>query len=133
MNANAVLTKRENQIAELIAWGAAKKEIADQLCISERTVENTARSIYSKTEVTKANELSAWYFCTHFNISFALSPVKRQLTAVALLSLIMFSEFMTDDILVRVFRSRARSRTEARFSRARRKSEGDTFEYLPEL
>ena len=28
MNATATLTKRESEVAELIAWGASKKEIA---------------------------------------------------------------------------------------------------------
>lgn len=62
MNKDAKLTKRENQIAELIAWGSAKKEIADLLCISVNTVDNTARSIYEKIGVNKSNELSAWWF-----------------------------------------------------------------------
>lgn len=48
MRAEAGLTQRETQIAELLAWGAAKKEVADRLSISPRTVENTARNIYSK-------------------------------------------------------------------------------------
>ena len=59
MNQEAILTKRESEIAELIAWGATKKDVANRLFISERTVENTARSIYEKTGVTKSNELSA--------------------------------------------------------------------------
>lgn len=50
MRAEAGLTQRETQIAELLAWGAAKKEVADRLSISPRTVENTARNIYSKKE-----------------------------------------------------------------------------------
>ena len=48
MNQNAELSARETQVAELLAWGAAKKEVADRLNISTRTVENQARSIYGK-------------------------------------------------------------------------------------
>ena len=48
LNLRAELTRRETEIAELLAWGAAKKEVADQLQISPRTVENTARHIYEK-------------------------------------------------------------------------------------
>lgn len=54
MRAEAGLTQRETQIAELLAWGAAKKEVADRLSISPRTVENTARNIYSKIGIQKA-------------------------------------------------------------------------------
>ena len=34
MNYEAVLTPREEQVAELLAWGAAKKEVAARLFIS---------------------------------------------------------------------------------------------------
>ena len=37
MKLNAELTGRETQVAELLAWGVSKKEIADRLCIAERT------------------------------------------------------------------------------------------------
>ena len=70
MRAEAGLTQRETQIAELLAWGAAKKEVADRLSISPRTVENTARNIYSKIGIQKATELCVWWFCTHCGVSF---------------------------------------------------------------
>jgi len=85
MSATATLTKRENEIAEMIAWGATKKEVAMKLHISVRTVENTARSIYEKLGVTKSNELSAWWFCTVFKISSDLSPLRDKIAALALL------------------------------------------------
>lgn len=39
MKLNAKLSKRESQIAELLAWGASKKEVADKLFVSTRTIE----------------------------------------------------------------------------------------------
>ena len=45
MNASAVLTCRQDEIAELLSWGAIKKEVADYLHISVRTVENHTRQI----------------------------------------------------------------------------------------
>lgn len=75
MNAKANLTPRETEIAELFAWGATKKDVANHLFISERTVENHARSIYEKTGCNKVNELSAWWFCHRFCIPFSLSPI----------------------------------------------------------
>ena len=91
MNAIAKLTMRENEVAELFAWGAAKKEVASLLNVSERTVENHARSIYEKTGCGKVNELSAWWFCTHFNISFDLSPLRRTAIATAMTIMMIFA------------------------------------------
>lgn len=90
------LTKREAQIAELFAWGATKKDVAHRLFISERTVENHARNIYEKTGVSKINELSAWWFCTNFGISFDLSPLKRKSIALALLALLLPTTIMSN-------------------------------------
>ena len=101
------LTKREAQIAELIAWGASKKEVADKLFISEYTVDNHLRKVYAKTNVNKANELSAWWFCTRFHISFDLSPLKRAVIAGALLLCFIPSE-------VYAYRVRAQKTTETR-------------------
>jgi DNA-binding CsgD family transcriptional regulator len=94
MNKNVKLTKREAEIAELLAWGAAKKEVADTLYISTRTVENTARNIYEKINIQKATELCVWWFCTHCGVSFDLSPVKR-----AIISLIIIIAFIHSDII----------------------------------
>lgn len=78
------LTKRERQIAELLAWGASKKEVPDLLRklyggkeISVHTVENITRNIYAKLHLNKASELSAWYFCECHQVDDSLSPFKR--------------------------------------------------------
>ncbi len=84
-----ILTPREREITELFAWGAAKKQVAHRLHISERTVENHARHIYAKAEVHSVNELSAWWFCTNFKISFDLSPLQRSVGAVLLVVLLL--------------------------------------------
>lgn len=124
MNTDVKLTKREMEIAELIAWGASKCEIAARCFISERTVENHCRNIFEKVGVTKATELSAWWFCTSFHISFSLSPLKRKMMAIFLLVLLV------PDILhgtTTQFTRSARART-TRVCRARRarKNEPDT-------
>jgi len=77
MNADAKLTNRESEFTELAAWGATKKDIAKRCFVSVRTVENTFRSVFRKTGVTKVNELSAWWFCVQYNISFDFSPLKK--------------------------------------------------------
>ena len=87
-----VLTTRESQVAERIAWGASQKEVADDLGISRYTVDNILRKVYGKLHIGKINELSAWWFCTTFGISFDLSPMKRTLGALCLAGLIMAGE-----------------------------------------
>lgn len=94
MNANAKLTTEENRVAELAAWGLSQKEIADTLNKSVNTVMNQFRSIYAKIGINKINELSAWWFCVNFNISFDLSPIKRKAGAVVLL--LLFSSQLLD-------------------------------------
>ena len=120
MNAAAVLTKREAQIAELFAWGAAKKDVSRMLFISERTVDNHATNIYEKTGCSKVNELSAWWFCTKFNISFDLSPLKRVATALMAL-LIFFSEYNKPEHAK--YRYHRRTNTHVRLHKSRKRSE----------
>ena len=109
------LTKREEQIAELFAWGATKKDVANKLFLSVRTVENHARNIFEKLEVTKVNELSAWYFCSHFNISEELSPLKKKVIAYCLLLLVCVQVFNVDNDMLRAPRTSVRtSRTISR-------------------
>lgn len=118
---HANLTKRESEIAELFAWGASKKDIANRLFISERTVENHARNIYDKTGCSKVNELSAWWFCTKFHISFDLSPLKRKTVSIILLVLMIPQILNYDNNMIRVRNNSCRVVR----VRARRKSEND--------
>lgn len=85
MRLKAELSPRESEIAELLAWGASKKEVADRLFISSRTVENTARNIYQKLGIQKATELCVWWFCTKCGVPVSLDPLKRAFIAVLLL------------------------------------------------
>ncbi len=101
MMKGAILTKREAEIAELLAWGATKKDVANRLFVSERTIENHTRSIYEKTGVTKINELSAWWFCTTFHISFDLSPLTRSTIATFMLLLVLFQMTVNADSIIR--------------------------------
>lgn len=124
---HAELTKRESEIAELFAWGASKKDIANRLYISERTVENHTRNIYDKTGCSKVNELSAWWFCTKFHISFDLSPLKRKTISMMLIALMIPQIMNYDNKMIRVRNNTCR----VVGVRARRKSENDfaTFDF----
>ena len=46
------LTNRENEVLEQIAYGFTDEEISGNLFISESTVENHIRSIYSKLAIS---------------------------------------------------------------------------------
>lgn len=121
MNEFAELTKRESEIAELFAWGASKKDIATRLYISERTVENHTRNIYEKVGCSKVNELSAWWFCTNFHISFDLSPFKCNVITTILLVLMIPQMIDFDNTAIRMRNTTCRTVR----VRARRKSEND--------
>lgn len=121
---NVELTKRELEIAELFAWGASKQEVAERLFISERTVENHARNIYEKTDCGKVNELSAWWFCVNFKISFSLSPLKRKIISLALL-LISIPQIHGNNNDEMIRPARPNTSISARTGRSRRRNEND--------
>ena len=50
-------TQREKEVLTLLAYGHTNGEIADKLCISERTVETHRTNIMSKLELTSRAEL----------------------------------------------------------------------------
>ena len=103
MKLNAKLAARECEVLECIAWGASQKETASFLGIALRTVDNTVRKIKTKTGLQKAAELSAYWFCTHFNISFDLSPMARMRLATGMVVLFLTTglNFKPDPIFVR--------------------------------
>ena len=105
MKEEAVLTKKEMQVAELLAWGAEKKEAADMLCVSYNTIVSHARSIYEKLGIQKSTELSVWYFCTRFHISFNLSPIARRFLAIFLLVVTGIGAADENTDMMRAFRA----------------------------
>lgn len=110
MRLQAELTPREKEVAELLAWGAAKKEVADELDISPRTVENMARSIYHKIGIQKATELCVWWFCTRFKIPINMSPLMRRSVAAMILMVFVPGLFYEgQEKLVRVEKTVRRS------------------------
>ena len=61
MEATTTLSSREFEIVGMITGGKTKKEIAEVLHMSVRTVENHTRSAFKKTGCRKSTELVAWY------------------------------------------------------------------------
>ena len=54
------LTGREREIAELVSAGLTNRAIADQLVLSERTVEGHMRNMLAKLQLSNRTELAAW-------------------------------------------------------------------------
>lgn len=123
MNISADLTKREEQIGSLIAWGAIKKEVADRLCISVHTVENHVRNIFDKTDCHNSSEFSAWYFCKHFGISVELSPLKNVIATILLMIFLSGEVMQTVSDIARY--GERTSRTETRCKRLREELDDD--------
>lgn len=98
MNTTVELTKREMEVAELLSWGASKKEIPDLLKsrkgtpISVRTVEVIAKNIYYKLGIQKVSELCVWFFAHKGYISLDLSPLNRKIAASIFLSILIIAE-----------------------------------------
>lgn len=117
MNLNVILAKRENEVTECIAWGGSYKETASLLQISVRTVDNTLRKVKEKLGLNKINEISAWRFCTHHNISLDLSPFVRRQISVILLCIFISGEISISTDSPYTTRRSRRSRTEYRARR----------------
>lgn len=54
------LTKREVEVLKLITQGLLNKEIANQLCISEKTVKNHVSNIFKKIEVSDRTQAAVY-------------------------------------------------------------------------
>ncbi|MBV8636635.1 MAG: AAA family ATPase [Candidatus Eremiobacteraeota bacterium] len=54
------LTARERQIANQVAQGKSNREIAEELVLSERTVEGHIANIFNKLNVSSRTQVAAW-------------------------------------------------------------------------
>lgn len=63
----ATLSQREETVVEKISEGKTKKEIANELNLSVRTVENHTRKAFIKTGCRKSTELTTWWLTTAKN------------------------------------------------------------------
>jgi predicted ATPase/DNA-binding CsgD family transcriptional regulator len=58
--ASATLTRREREIAALVANGLSNREIASRLFIAKRTVDAHVEHIFSKLEISSRVQLTVW-------------------------------------------------------------------------
>jgi DNA-binding CsgD family transcriptional regulator len=119
------LPKVEQEITELYASGLTKKEIASIRNRSIHTIGNQIKNIFTKTGTRKDTELSAWYFCTRYNIALNLPEYARRFVAGCLLALVGLSVY-NDFSIIRP----ARTIRAARTARATRNKRNDNTFYL---
>jgi DNA-binding NarL/FixJ family response regulator len=60
------LSSREQQITRLIARGLSTSQIAQQLFLSQHTVRDYVKSVFSKVGVSSRGELAARLFAEHY-------------------------------------------------------------------
>jgi DNA-binding NarL/FixJ family response regulator len=53
-------TKREREIAELVALGRSNQEVADELVLSRRTVEAHVQHLMAKLGFNSRSQVAAW-------------------------------------------------------------------------
>jgi non-specific serine/threonine protein kinase len=57
---HVVLSRREEEVAALVAQGMSNRQIAQELFLSERTIENHVSKILRKLEFASRTEIAAW-------------------------------------------------------------------------
>lgn len=60
------LTDREGELLKLLSDGMSNKDIAERLCLSERTVKNHLSSIFKKLEVMDRTQAAVFAIRNHF-------------------------------------------------------------------
>lgn len=105
MDTSSNLTPREFEIGKLTVLGKTKKEIANTLSISVRTVENTMRKVFVKADVNNSTSFSLWWFCKYFGIK---EDAVRTMVSATMLCLLIFHIFTTNEESFRGRRVRLR-------------------------
>lgn len=54
------LTRRELEVAELVAQGSTNRQIAVRLGLSERTAQNHVQHILTKLNLSNRSQITAW-------------------------------------------------------------------------
>jgi DNA-binding NarL/FixJ family response regulator len=62
---NALLGKRETDVARLVAEGMSNRQIGIRLFISERTVDSHVRSILNKLGFNSRAQIAGWMASSH--------------------------------------------------------------------
>src|SRR5262249_20079072 len=73
----AGLTRRELEVAALVAEGLTNRQIAERLFISERTADGHLEHIREKLGVRSRSQITAWFIEQSRAPAAGLTPVER--------------------------------------------------------
>ncbi len=73
MDINSLLTRREFEIAELVAFGMSNKEIAKQLGLRHQTIRNTLVHVFRKTSTRKRTQLAVRLVLAEYDLTTSAS------------------------------------------------------------
>jgi DNA-binding NarL/FixJ family response regulator len=65
VSAAAQLSRREVEVATLVAQGCTNREIAERLVISERTAETHLQHIFNRLRLRSRTEIATWAIKNH--------------------------------------------------------------------
>ena len=97
MKTDAILSKREREVMNLVVLGYSAREIAERMNVIYQCVANHLQSIYDKTGTKRTLQaLVTWYFTQNFGITLNVSEMTRRVGAAVLLCLFSVEVFSTD-------------------------------------
>lgn len=111
MNLEATLSKREEEVAEILAFTKDRSEACEKLFICEGTLASHTYRIYGKLEISSKAELVIWWFTTKLKISQAVIPYFKFLGAL----LLCIGILKNDNTLIRQKSSRGRYKAEKEY------------------
>lgn len=133
------LTRREQEVMELVFLGLSDKEIPEYLVprrgvpVSISTVRNIIANIKAKLQVQHRTELSLWWAISNYKISVDWSPMKRKICAL-MMSVLLLPQIVTiqSDDMIRTRRTESSSRAiSSRLRRGHRdEMEDDTWNII---
>ena len=99
INPHIYLSKREQQILELVVLGYNSEQIGEMLYITLSTVNTHIRNIKSRTGAKKATDMSLIWFCRTQNLTIDELLRKRLLPVIFFIALQLFSTLNGNDIV----------------------------------
>ncbi len=134
MNFDVKLTKREEEVMDLVFLGLSDKEIPERLssrsgsAVSVNTIRNIIANIKEKISANHRTELSLWWAIKKYHISVDWTPLRRKICAAMMLVLLVPQFIFSQGDMIRSRRSGGSGRTFSSRGRSRRSREESLLE-----